>query len=219
MAETEHILAAAVGALDEDRVLYLVDRSLRQGKTPLELLSQLRFGMDRAIKLYARGEYFLGDLLMAAEIFRQSLRVLSNLVEAAPDPAVPPIVFGTVEGDIHEIGKNLTVAFMRYSGLRVIDLGANVPAERFVEEVRQSGAPILCLSGLLTICVAGMEQTVAAVTQAGLRSRTKVVIGGQVSERIRVRVGADHCIVDCFEGVDLCRRLLHTPPAAGREAV
>jgi methanogenic corrinoid protein MtbC1 len=217
---TEQLLAAAAGALDEDRVLYLVKRSLVGGESPLSLLNQLREGLDRAIKRYGRGEYFLADLLMAAEIFRQALGVLTDLAEAAPDPALPPLVFGTVEGDIHQIGKNLTVAFLRFSGLRVLDLGVNVPAERFVEEVRASRAPVLCLSGLLTTCVAGMERTVAALEQAGLRSSTAVVIGGQVSESIRRRVGADYYSGDCRQAVELCRALVSggVPVRAGRSA-
>jgi methanogenic corrinoid protein MtbC1 len=205
---TERFLVAAAGALDEERVLYLVKRGLLRGETPLEILHQLQHGLDRAIRLYGRGDYFLADLLMAAEIFREALQVLADLTETASDPALPPIVFGTVEGDIHQIGKNLTVAFLRYNGLRVLDLGVNVPAERFVEEVRIFQAPVLCLSGLLTTCVAGMEKTVAALERAGLRDSTAVVIGGQVSEKIRQRVGADFYSSDCLEAVDLCRGLV-----------
>ncbi|GAB4257714.1 MAG: cobalamin-dependent protein [Thermoleophilia bacterium] len=208
MARPDYLLVAAMARLDEERVLFLVERGLAQGAAPTELLARAREGLDRVGELYAAGRYFLADLLMAAHIFRQVLDLLFDVAPVEPDPSLPPVVFGTVQGDIHEIGKNITIAFMRYSGLRIIDLGGNVPPQRFVEEVQRSRAPIICLSGLMTTCYGSMRKTVAALGKAGLRGSTTVIIGGHVSESIRRHVGADYWVDDYLQGVEICRRLL-----------
>jgi methanogenic corrinoid protein MtbC1 len=213
VAGTDHLLVMAMARLDEDRVIYLLEHCLRCGQTPGELLGLAREGVDRVGKLYAGGEYFLADLLMAAHIFERVLRVLFERVPITHDPGVPPIVFGTVEGDIHEIGKNLTIGFLRYSGFRVVDLGSSVAPQRFVEEVRRNQAQIVCLSGSLSTCYGSMRRTIAALGKAGLRHSTTVLIGGHVSEGIRTHVGADYFVDDCFAGVALCRQITGTLPA------
>ena len=199
--------------LDEDRVIYLLERCLECGQTPEEMLGLAREGVDRVGAAYASGEYFLADLLMAAHIFERVLRVLFEKAPVAPNPDVPPIVFGTVEGDIHEIGKNLTIGFLRYSGFTVVDLGTSVAPERFVDEVRRNRAQIVCLSGNLSTCCSSMRRTIAALGKAGLRHSTTVLIGGHVSEGICRHVGADYFVDNCFDGVALCRELAGgTPP-------
>ena len=208
MSKPDHFLVASMARLDEERVLFLVERGLAAGVAPTELLAQTREGLDRVGGLYSGGRYFLADLLMAAHIFRQVLDRLFDAAPVAPDPNLPPVIFGTVQGDIHEIGKNITIAFMRYNGLRIIDLGGNVPPQRFVEEVRTSQARIVCLSGLVTSCYGAMRKTVAALGKAGLRGSTTVIIGGQVSEALRQHVGADYWVEDYVQGVEICRTLL-----------
>jgi methanogenic corrinoid protein MtbC1 len=151
---------------------------------------------------------------MAAEILRRVLDILIDVAPIKPDLRFPPIVFGTVEGDIHEIGKNVTIAFMRCSGLRIVDLGGNVSPQQFVEAVRTTRAPIVCLSGLVTTCYGSMRRTIALLGTAGLRYSTAVVIGGHVNESIRDYVGADFWAEDCSQGVDICRRVLSTRPFA-----
>jgi methanogenic corrinoid protein MtbC1 len=213
LAATKHLLVTAMARLDEDRVTYLLERCLESGQTPGELLELAREGVDRVGALYASGEYFLADLLMAAHIFNRVLHVLFERAPITLDPCMPPIVFGTVEGDIHEIGKNLTIGFLRYSGFRVVDLGTSVEPQRFVDEVRRHGAHILGLSGSLSTCYGSMRRTIAALGKAGLRHSTTVVIGGHVTESIRRHVGADYFVDDCFDGVALCRKLVRLAPA------
>jgi methanogenic corrinoid protein MtbC1 len=208
VAGTNYLLVGAMAHLDEDRVVYLVERCLAQGYDPGELLDLVRKGLDRVGALYGEGDYFLADLMMAAHIFDCVLRLLFERVPAAPDPCVPPIVIGTVEGDIHEIGKNLTVGILRYSGFHVVDLGTSVAPQRFVDEVRRHGARIVGLSGSLSTCYGSMRRTVAALGKAGLRYSTTIVIGGHVNEGLRLHVGADYYVDDCFAGVELCRELV-----------
>lgn len=205
---TSHLLVAALTRLDEDRVLRLVERGLRRGQSPADLLALAREGLEQVGRVYNDGGFFLADLLMAAQIFRQVLDLLSDVAPMEPDPRLPPIVFGTVQGDIHEIGKNVTIAFMRYNGLRIVDLGRDVAPQQFVDAVRVTRAPIVCLSGSLSTGYGSMRRTIMMLGSAGLRYSTTVVIGGQVSESIRDYVGADFWAEDYAEGVDICRRVL-----------
>lgn len=205
------MLVASVERLEEDRVAFLVDRALAAGQSPMTVLQEAREGLERVSAQYAAGLYFLADLLMAAHIFRGVLDRLMEVAPVLPDPSVPPIVFGTVQGDIHEIGKNLTIAFMRYGGLKIVDLGGNVPPERFVEAVVRTGAPVVCMSALMTSCYGPMRRTIQALGKAGVRASTTVVIGGHVSESVKRHVGADHWTRDCLSGVDMCRRLVLDP--------
>ena len=131
-----HLLVMAMARLDEERVLRVVEAGLARGQSPTEILALTREGLERVGREYGDGRLFLADLLMAAEIFRRVLDLLTDVAPVKPDLRLPPIVFGTVEGDIHEIGKNVTIAFMRYNGLRIVDLGGNVSPQQFVEAVR-----------------------------------------------------------------------------------
>lgn len=205
-----HLLVMAIAQLDEERVLRVVEAGLGRGQSPTEILALTREGLERVGREYSAGRLFLADLLMAAEIFRRVLDILIDVAPVEPDLRFPPIVFGTVEGDIHEIGKNVTIAFMRYSGLRIVDLGGNVSPQQFVEAVRTTQAPIVCLSGLVSTCYGSMRRTIALLGKAGLRYSTAVVIGGHVSESIRDYVGADFWADDCSQGVDICRQVLST---------
>ncbi|MCZ7665488.1 MAG: cobalamin-dependent protein [Thermoleophilia bacterium] len=221
MSNPDHFLVASMARLDEERVLFLVERGLAAGAAPYRAPGPGPGRPRPGGRALLRGRYFLADLLMAAHIFRQVLDRLFDAAPVAPDPNLPPVIFGTVQGDIHEIGKNITIAFMRYNGLRIIDLGGNVPPQRFVEEVRTSQARIVCLSGLMTSCYGAMRKTVAALGKAGLRGSTTVIIGGQVSEALRQHVGADYWVEDYVQGVEICRTLLTQtrrpePPLAAR---
>lgn len=203
-----HLLVAAIARLDEGRAVYLVERGLLQGASRTDLLERSREGVDRVARRYAAGEYFLGDMLMAGHIFRRILGLLFDSSSASEESDVPPIVIGTVEGDIHDIGKNITVGYLRCEGLPLVDLGSSVPADRFVSEVAARRSSIVCLSGLMSTCFSSMRVTVSALGAAGLRESTAVVIGGHINEAIRLYVGADYWAEDCVQGAQICRRLL-----------
>jgi len=115
------------------------------------------------------------------------------------------VVIGTVKGDIHDIGKDIVVSLLRAGNYDVVDLGVDVPAAKFVEAVRQSGAKVVALSGLLTISFDAMKEAVAALAAAGLRSKVKVMVGGgPVTEQVRVYAGADAFGADAQAAVTLC---------------
>lgn len=198
-------LVTAMADLDEAKVQSLVQAGLAAGANPAQLLDACREGMTLIGKRFESGEYFLSDLIMAGEIFKTSAAKLTAQpgAEAAKPKGV--VVMGTVKGDIHDIGKDIVVTMLRGAGFQVEDLGVDVPAERFVEAVKESGATVVGMSGLLTISFDPMKEAVAALRQAGLP--VKVMIGGgPVTEQVRAYVGADALGVDAQAAVTLANQ-------------
>lgn len=148
--KTQKLLIHAVARLDEDRVVSLAKQCLDQGVHPFTLLEEARSGMERVGEFYNKGSYFLADLIMAAEIFKNVLALVLNTEGMEPKSGFPPIVFGTVEEDIHDIGKNITIGVLKGNGFQVCDLGVNVPPRAFVDAVKETGSVIVGLSGLIT---------------------------------------------------------------------
>ncbi|MCR4419262.1 MAG: cobalamin-dependent protein [Clostridia bacterium] len=214
MLRTRYLITKAVAQIDEVRALRLIRRGLDMGADRLMLVDAVREGIERVSEKYHRGEYFLADLIMSAEIFKTVVEIVNDydpplLVDA------PPIVFGTVEQDIHDIGKNIVIGLMRCRGLRVLDLGVDVPAAKFIQALKDTGSRVLCLSGLVASAYDSMRHTVAVLEAEGLRESTVVIIGGLVNPTIAEYVGADHATTDAFSGVELCletlRRLYPQP--------
>lgn len=208
MGKTRQLLAMAMAQLDESRVLKMVREGLARGLDRLDLIEAVREGMVRVGERYHRGEYFLADLIVSAEIFKEVVRVV---LDFEPPEAVhgPPVVFGTVEEDIHDIGKNIVIGLMRCRGLKVYDLGVDVPPGDFIAKIIEVKSNILCLSGLITSSYDAMKKTVALLNEKGLREATTVIIGGLVNEAVRQYVGADYWARDCAEGVNLCLQILN----------
>jgi len=183
-------LATAMADLDEMKVQELVQAGLAQGVNPTQLLDDCREGIGLAGKRFEAGEYFLSDLIMAGEVFKTAAATLVAQPGGAGGPAKGKVVIGTVKGDIHDIGKDIVVTMLRGAGYDVIDLGVDVPPEKFVQAARETGAPVVGMSGLLTISFDPMKETVAALKAAGLP--VKVMIGGgPLTEDVREYVGAD----------------------------
>jgi methylmalonyl-CoA mutase cobalamin-binding domain/chain len=151
-------------------------------------------------------------LIFAAEIFKQAMEILEPAIEAESGgqrETVGRIVIGTVEGDLHDIGKNIFVALARNAGFAVNDLGIDVPPASFVKHVKQDKADIVGMSGILTMAVSPMAQTVEALTEAGLRDSVKVIIGGlPVDDRWQESVGSDAYTDNAYEGVKICRAFM-----------
>jgi methanogenic corrinoid protein MtbC1 len=178
--------------LMEDEVLDIVRKEVEAGTDAMEILNTCRKGVVIVGDRYAKGVYFVSDLMMAGEIFKQVNAILAARLGGKTTATKGKVVFGTVAGDIHDIGKDLVVGMLRSVGYDVTDLGVDVPKERFVEAVRQTAAPILGLSGLLTIAFDSMRDTIKALEEAGLRLKTKVIVGGgPVNDDVRRYTGAD----------------------------
>ncbi|MCG0278062.1 MAG: cobalamin-dependent protein [Thermanaeromonas sp.] len=198
--------------LDEKRVLELVKMALLEGKSPLEIVEECRRGLKVVGERYSWGEYFLSDLIMSAEIFQEVLRVLEPYLPIALPLAEQPhkadIVFGTVEGDIHDIGKNITISLLRCEGFRVYDAGVDIPPDVFVTLLKETGAKVLALSALLTSSFEAMRRTVQLVRMMTAKQPVRIIIGGLVNERVCRYVGADAWVREAGEGVAICRRWL-----------
>lgn len=199
MAELIQLMAD----LEEEKLLTAVKGKLAEKENPLAILEQCREGMTIIGKRFEKGEYFLSELIMAGEMFKQ----VSTLVapHLSGDQALIPkgkVIIGTVKGDIHDIGKNIVVSTLRGANYAVEDLGVDVPAERFVETVRETGATIVGLSCLLTTAFDPMKEAVAALKATGLP--VKVMIGGgPVDDQVRSMVGADALGADAQAAVTL----------------
>jgi methylmalonyl-CoA mutase cobalamin-binding domain/chain len=203
---SEQLVKAFVG-LDEGGVLQHVEQRLKAGDNPLAILEDCRQGMNEVGKLFEQGEYFISELIMAGEIFKQAMQLLLPKLAAEGPAARGKVVIGTVKGDIHDLGKNIVVTLLKAANYEVHDLGVDVPPERFVETVKETGAKVLGMSGLLTISFDSMKRTVQALTEAGLRDKVKVMVGGgMTSEDVCKYVGADAWGADAQAAVTLCNQ-------------
>lgn len=195
-------LVRALSDLEEELVLKLVQERLDAGDEPLDIIAACREGMADVGKRYEAQEYYVSDLIMAGEMFKQAMAVIGEKFQTDSGPTRGTVVVGTVKGDIHDIGKDIVVSLLQAGNYKVVDLGVDVPPGKFVEAVKESGAEVVGLSGLLTISFDAMKETVDALKAAGLP--VKVMIGGgPVSEQVRAYAGADALGVDAQAAVTL----------------
>ncbi|PLX46033.1 MAG: cobalamin-binding protein [Deltaproteobacteria bacterium] len=200
-------IAQLLSELREDEVIAKVKSELEAGTDPNTILEMCQEGMVLVGDRFEEGEYFISELMMSGEIFNQISEILAPGLTGTGGTKSGKIVFGTVQGDIHDIGKNLVVGLLRASNFDVIDLGVDVPPEKFVEALKETGAPVLALSGLLTIAFDAMKATVKAVEDAGLRDGVKIVLGGApVDDTVVAYAGADAAGGDAQHGVKLCKK-------------
>jgi len=196
-------LKQALSDLDEGVVLKLVQERLDAGDEPLDIIAACREGMADVGKRYESEEYYVSDLIMAGEVFKQAMSKIGEKFQADSGPKRGTVVIGTVAGDIHDIGKDIVVSLLQAGNYNVIDLGVDVPSGNFVEAAKEYGAKVVGLSGLLTISFDSMKETIEALKTAGLD--VKVMIGGgSLTEQVRDYVGADALGADAQAAVTLC---------------
>lgn len=193
---------------NDRQVAALTRRALDQGLSAEFVLNDaLIAGMGQVGELFEQGEYFLPELLLSARAMQGAMEVLRPLLAASDYEPLGRVVVGTVQGDLHDIGKKLVAMMLEGGGFEVIDLGIDVAPARFLEAVEQGGAHIVGLSALLTTTLPAMEATVTAVREAG-RGRVKVMIGGApVTSAFAQGIGADGYAPDAASAVALARRL------------
>jgi methanogenic corrinoid protein MtbC1 len=198
-------LKQALSNLEEETVAKLVQERLDAGEDPLAIIAECREGMADVGKRYEAQEYFVSDLIMAGEVFKQAMAKIGEKFQTDSGPKRGSVVIGTVKGDIHDIGKDIVVSLLQAGNYNVIDLGVDVPPAKFVEAVKQSRATVVGLSGLLTVAFDSMKETIDALSAAGLRSTVKVMVGGgSVTEQVCAYVGADALGNDAQSAVSLC---------------
>ena len=202
-------LANAIADLKEDEVKKIVQDKIAAGTNPMSIVDECRQGMDIVGKRYKDKEYFLGELIMSGEIFKEAMAVIEpNLKAGQSGKPLAKMVLGTAKGDIHSIGKDIVATLLKAAGFDIYDVGIDASPEVFVNKLKETGAPILGISGLLTPSFESMKLTVQALEASGLRDKVKVIIGGGiVTEVVRKYVGADAFTDDAPEGVELCKKL------------
>jgi len=195
-----------------DQARELATQTLESDVAPLTTIDEaLNPAMQIVGDRYESGEYFIPDLVMAAEAMKGAMAVLEPvLIERQEQRQVlGAVVIGTVEGDIHEIGKSLVGTMLAASGFQVYDLGVDVPVNEFVEQVKETGANVVGLSALLTTTMRNQEAVIEALKEAGLRERVKVIIGGApTSPNWAQTIGADGYAENANETVDVVKGLL-----------
>jgi 5-methyltetrahydrofolate--homocysteine methyltransferase len=200
-------LVNAIADMKEEEALDLAKKMLADGSKATVILDAAREAMDIVGQRYEKGDYFLPELMLAGEMMAQ----ITDLIrpELAKLPAIKrhgKVLIGTVEGDIHDIGKNIVTFMLDVSGFEVLDLGVDVSPQKFVESIKKFKPQVVALSGFLTLAFDAMKATTAAITEAGLRDDVHIMIGGgQVNEEISKFAGADAYGRDAMAGVTLAK--------------
>jgi methanogenic corrinoid protein MtbC1 len=201
-------LKEAVIELREEDALRIADEQLRGGTDPLELVAACREAMDVIGQRFADGEAFIPELIMAGEIMTGITAKLKPYLKAdAAGDKLGTVVMCTVQGDIHDIGKDIVVTMLDIAGFDVVDLGVDVPAAKVVETVRDTNAQVVGLSGLLTVAFESMKATVVAIDEAGLHGQVKIMLGGApVTDAVVEYAGADAWGKDAVAAVELAKQ-------------
>jgi 5-methyltetrahydrofolate--homocysteine methyltransferase len=186
-------------------------KAVDEGRDPTETLNLLIDTIRRVGDSFGRGEIFLPELMGAAQAMQSALPILEAEITKSgkQQQTEGTLVIGTVKGDIHDIGKTIVGIFFMTAGFKVIDLGVDVPAQRFVEAVREHNPDILGMSALLTTTALGQAKVMQALREAGLRDRVKVIVGGAaVTPELAKNVGADGYGATAVEGLQIAEKLL-----------
>jgi methanogenic corrinoid protein MtbC1 len=201
-------LVEAIVKMDEDEAMTAARELLEKGDDPLKIMEQCRKAVEIVGAQFEKGECFLPELMMAGHMLGE----ISNLVKPVLSKGleikrIGKVLMGTVEGDVHDIGKNIVTFLLDANGFEVMDIGIDVPPEKFVEAIQSFSPQVVGLSGLLTIAYDSMKKTVEAVKAAGLRDKVKIMIGGgQMSDKVKEYAGADAYAKDAMAGVVLAKQ-------------
>jgi dimethylamine corrinoid protein len=202
-------LAQAVGDLEEDKAVLLVKDKLAQGEPALSILEELQAGMNIVGERFEGGEYYLSELIYAADIFKKAGAPLQEELKSAVQSSYGTLVLGTVKNDIHDFGKDIVATVMSSNGIKVIDLGVNVEHQAFVDAIKESGATLVGMSCLLTTVFDEMREAIRVITEAGLRDKVTILIGGgPVDQATADYVGADVYCKTAQDGVIAAKKVL-----------
>ncbi|MFX1488258.1 MAG: B12-binding domain-containing protein [Promethearchaeota archaeon] len=198
-------ITEAIANLKEDKVLKLVKEKINANEDPIKLLEACRKGIAEIGKEDAE-EIFLTDLIMAGEIFNEAVEILMPKLVSSTSKSIGKIIIGTVEGDIHNIGKDITINFLKAEGFEVIDLGVNVSAQKFIDAIKEYNPQVVGMSGLLTLSIEPMKKIIESIISANLRNSVKIIIGGErTDEEVCNYVKADAWVNDAIKGVKIIK--------------
>lgn len=207
MADLSKLFDAVLNG-DQKTAIAVTQEALAEGRDPMELITKYMVpAMDEVGRRFECEEYFVPELLLSARAMKGSLELLRPLLAASGAEPAGRVVIGTVKGDLHDIGKNLVASMLEGGGFEVIDLGADVAPERFIEAVREKNARIVALSALLTVTMPSMRKTIEALKDAGVREQVKVMVGGApVTPQFAEEIGADGYGENATAAVALARK-------------
>ena len=198
--------------LEEGTVLTLARNRLETGENPFEIIEDAQEAMRLVGERYAQGGYYISSMMMAGEIFREVMEIIEPvLLQQVTGDESGHILLGTVQGDIHDIGKNIFEILVRAYGFTVTDLGVDVPPELFVEKALEIKPDIIAFSGLLTVAYDSMKETVQKIRDLDDKSISKtptIIGGGTINEMVCAFVGADYWATDAMVGVQLCKQIM-----------
>lgn len=202
-------LIQAMTELEEDKVYELVKAGLAGDRSAADIIADLNKGVVGVGELYEAGEYFVSQLMFAAEILTEVMVILGPALEKGEkQEAAGTVVIGTVAGDVHDIGKNIVGSLLKGCGYNVIDLGVDVPLASFIEAVEAHKPKVLGMSALLSFTYPEMKSVVEALEEKGLRSEVKVVIGGApCNEQVREYTGADYYAPTAMDTINYANKI------------
>lgn len=210
MEEKLQSLKQAVIDGNRNDAIELTEQLLKTGVSPKKVLDEgLIAGMSQVGELFKQGEYFVPEMLIAARAMKSALEILRpRLVDTGVEP-IGTIVLGTVRGDLHDIGKNLTGMFLEGAGFRVVDLGVDVSAEKFIEAIKENDAELLGMSALLTTTMTYTSRVIKELEAARMRDKVKIIVGGApITQEWANQIGADGFALDAASAADRCKELI-----------
>ncbi len=203
------MVTTAVGKLDEDQVMSILTEFMATNPTAedaLKVMNACQQGMSVVGDLFDQGEYFVGDLIFAGELLPKAINTIKPLLQGKSSAKVGKIVLGTVQGDLHDIGKNIFKNLAESAGFEIYDLGIDTSPEDFASKVKEVKPDIVGMSGLLTLASDSMKATIDSLKKDGLRESVMIVIGGNlVNSDVCQYAGADTFTTSAAEGVKICQ--------------
>ena len=199
-------LSADIVELNRDKALAAVKVRAERGEDPLAILDECRLGMSLVGERFQAGDYFLAELLLSAEIFKKAVVILEPYIaKTQSSKPIGKVVLATLEGDIHDLGKNIFAIILKSQGFEVHDIGVDVPPVRVLEKVRETNPDFVGFSVLITSAFDSMKQVANMFEEAGIRRQFKLMVGGGVTTpAVRDYIGADFQTTDAIEGLHYC---------------
>lgn len=197
----------AIVNLDIESIQKLCIDAIKAGISAYDIIMKgFSKGLEIVGEKYEKEEYYLAELVVAGEIVKEGMKVIEPHLKSDETGKIGKVVIGTVRGDLHDIGKNIVATLLRATGFEVIDLGVDVPPERFVDAVKEHKPDVVAMSALLTTTMDEMGNVIKALKEAGLRDKVKVIVGGApITEEFAKKIGADAAAKDAVEGVNICK--------------
>jgi len=192
-----------------ETVKNIVIKALNSGANPIDVVNVMSRGLEDVGERYERGEYFLSELIMAGILASEITNILKPHLEKSAEKPAGKVVIGTVKGDLHDIGKNIVIAMLSSAGFRIVDLGIDVPSEKFLEAIKREEPGIVAMSCLLTIAMDEMKTVIDKLKEANLRGGVKVMVGGRpITPQFAEEIGADAYGSNAVEAVKVAKALI-----------